>query len=89
MSRVCLSKVLFVYGRMFEHPQTTLYLCLVLSLAICFSFVVADLECDVSAFSYASLSKLKMFKMYYWGDIVVESPTKPCCTFCILSFVCN
>lgn len=68
-------------------PQTLLSLCLVLSLVYCFPFCVADLGCDVSAFSYASLSKLKICKMYYRGDIVVESPTKPCRTLCNQSFL--
>lgn len=89
VSRECLSKALFAHGRMSEHPQTTLYLCLILGLVICFPFVVANLECDISVFLYASLAKLKMFKMYYRGDIVVESPTKPCCTLCTSSFLCN
>ena len=85
--RACLSKVsLFAPWPYVEHPETTLSLCFVLSLVIHFHFVVVDLECDVSTFSYASLLELKMFKMYYRGDVVVQSMTKSCCALCILIF---
>ena len=82
VSQVCLSKALFAYGRMLVYPQTTLSLCFVLSLVNCFPFVVTDLRCVVSQFSYAMLSMLKKFKMYCRGGMVVESPTKPYCDFC-------
>lgn len=78
----CLSKTLFVYDHMSKYPQTTLSLCFVLSLVYCFSFVVTDLEFDISTFSYVSLSKLKKFRIYYRGDMVVESSIKSCCTIC-------
>ena len=61
VTSMCLSKELFAHGRMSKHPQTTLSLCLVLSLVYCFPFIVADLRCDILAFSYASMSKLKMY----------------------------
>ena len=61
LSRACLSKALFAYDCMPKHPQTTPSLSFVLSLVYCFPFYVIDLEYDISHFSYASLSKLKMF----------------------------
>uniref|UniRef100_A0A9I9EAC5 Uncharacterized protein n=1 Tax=Cucumis melo TaxID=3656 RepID=A0A9I9EAC5_CUCME len=59
---------------------------LVLGIELSISMLVqVGLGCDVSAFSYANLPRLNMFKIYYKRDIVVESPTKPYCTLCKLS----
>ena len=61
------------------YTPKLLSLCFILSLVYCFLFYVVNLGCDVSTFSYASLTKLKM---YYRGDIVVKSLSKPYCTSC-------
>ena len=86
VSRACLSKALFTYGRMPKYPQITLSLHLVLSLVYYFPFCIVELGRDVSIFAYASLPRLKMFKMYYKGDIGVESLTKLGRTLCKVSF---
>ena len=51
-----------------------------------FFFYVIKLEGDVLAFTYASLPKLKKFKMYYMRYIVIESTIKYCRTLCNQSF---
>ena len=84
MSWACLSKALFAYGRMLKHPQTILFLCFVLSLACCFYFYIAFNVSDRLHFWYASLSHLKIFKMYYRGNPIVNCPTY---IFCKLSFL--
>ena len=66
-----------------------LSLCFVFSFLCCFLFYVINLGCDVSAFSYASLLELKKSKLFYRGDIVVESSLKPCRTLRIKGFLCK
>ena len=86
MSRTCLSRSLFIYGRMSKCLQFILSLCFLYCVVYYFHFRVSELECDISTFSYASLPRIQMLKMYYRGDILVESPTKPCHTLCKLRF---